>query len=204
MNKKIILILLLAVLVFIPSCAKRTVDEPEPTITEADNKSYAEILADYDIGHVSPVTYFSLGVEGADGESDLSLSYTISKSDGGYTATGEDGAAFGCEGDMTADFMKKACYLPPCDCQPEEESSDGVTTYSFLPEADSYREILLSCSPFFDGYEKMPVENAVISNIIYTAHASVGVLTDYEYSYDVSVNDDGFAFVAKVRVKITF
>lgn len=202
MNKKIILTLIIAVMLFTPACKDRAQTGTEPTYATENEISYSDLFASCDIGNLTPVTHFSLSIDGADSESELSLSYRISKSDNGYTAEGEDGKNFGCEGDMTADFMKKACYLPPCDCLPAVESSDGVTVYSFSPEADAYREMLLSCSPFFDGYEKLPSENAVISNVIYTAHASAGVLTDYEYSYDISVNDDGFAFVAHVSVKI--
>lgn len=202
MNKKILLILFLFSFLLIPSCAGRPESSTEETEMSGENKGYTEILSDYDIGRVSPVTHFSLRIEGASEESELSFSYAVSKSDDGYNAVGEDGETFSCEGDITDDFMKRACYLPPCDCTPEEESSGGATTFTFYPDPGFYRETLLSISSFFDGYENISEENAEVSNIIYTAHESNGVLTDYEYSYDIAVYDDGFSFSAKVKVKI--
>lgn len=202
MNKIIASLFCLLALIICVSCGS-AVSETEQTgeSGEALLDEYLSVLEGYSLQELCVKTVFSVEFEGAAEQTGINITRNIAKTEEGYCIQDENGDILVSGEELSDELMRQGSYIEPYGGDIDGELSDGVTTFECSPDISQYRGSLLGSSVFFEGYEALSEESVQIKDLKYTARSQNGELVCYEYTFDLTVSDEGAYFTAHIAVK---
>lgn len=203
MNKRLLPILLLsAALIIFSSCKTGSNEQNTESETETEHTdSYPEVLEEYGSHAVSQTAVFRAEIVGAPEDSHIEYTVNLTQTAAEYSVSDGSGNPVLSGGELSEEVKKAACYIPPCGEDIQGEREDGMTSFSAGLSPDNYRDLLIGCSEFFDGYAALSAEQLSISDIKYLAYSENNKLKKYSYSFDVNVSAEDSEFTAHITVE---
>ncbi len=204
MNKRLFILLLSAALLIFSSCKTGDAEQNSESETETEQTDvYSEVLSEYGSHAISQTAVFRAEIAGAPEDTRIEYTADLTQTDTGYSVSDGGGDPVLSGGELNDDVKKAACYIPPCGEDMQGEREDGMTKFSAMLSPENYRDMLIGCSEFFDGYAALSAEQLSLSGIEYLAYSENSKLKKYSYSFDIGISAEDAEFTAHITVEIT-